>query len=317
MAGVNDNPFADPFQDPSVQTATKTNNVDEEFNPFSNQPQSNPQPSNAGVNPQNATVVNMNNDDVFRQQEDLRRREAELQRRQEELERRQTQAQGNARTHNWPPLPSFVPIEPCFYQDIDVEIPVHFQETVKTVYYAYLAYVLALVVNAIASLFYFLFANGGIGIFFLSLIQLGLFSPCAFLFWFRPVYKAFRDDSSFNFMIFFFVLFFHNIFCLVQTLGLSQYACGWTNAIGTFSDHPLVAVVMVLSALAFTGAFAGMTFSLLKVHRLYRGSDFSLDKARKEFSDGVMADKNVQAAASQAARAAAAHAASNVAQGRY
>lgn len=74
---------------------------------------------------------------------------------------------------------------------------------------------------------------------------------------------------------------------------------------------------MLISALAFTLAFAGMTFSLLKVHKLYRGSGFSLDKARKEFSDGVMADKNVQAAASQAARAAATQAATNVAQGRY
>lgn len=44
---------------------------------------------------------------------------------------------------------------------------------------------------------------------------------------------------------------------------------------------------MLLSALAFTAAFIGMVVSLLKVHRLYRGAGFTLDKARKEFSDSM------------------------------
>lgn len=145
----------------------------------------------------------MSSDELFRQQEELRKREADLQRRQQEFERRQQQT-GAGRTqnpHNWPPLPSFVPVEPCFYQDIDVEIPSQFQETVRLVYYTFLVYLLALTINAVASLFYFVFGGGDIGIFFLSLVQLILFAPCSFLFWFRPAYKAFRDDSSFNFMV--------------------------------------------------------------------------------------------------------------------
>lgn len=32
----------------------------------------------------------------------------------------------------------------------------------------------------------------------------------------------------------------------------------------------------------------------IKVHRLYRGGGFSIDKARQEFTNGVMADRNVQ-----------------------
>lgn len=78
-----------------------------------------------------------------------------------------------------------------FFQDIDVEIPVQFQETVRLVYYVYIVYVLALVANAIASLIYMI-TGGGIGIFFLAVIQLILFTPCSYLFWFRPVYKALR-----------------------------------------------------------------------------------------------------------------------------
>jgi hypothetical protein len=75
---------------------------------------------------------------------------------------------------------------------------------------------------------------------------------------------------------------------------------------------------MLLSAITFTVAFVGMVVCLLKVHRLYRGAGFTLDKARKEFSDskcfyfnflhlflGIMSDRNVQTAVNQAGRAAA------------
>ncbi|VIO96765.1 Uncharacterized protein BM_BM5035 [Brugia malayi] len=251
----------------------------------------------------------MSSDELFRRQEELERKAQELRRREQELERQQqtghNASTGNTRSHNWPPLPSFVPLEPCFYQDIEVEIPVQFQRTVTLVYYVFLSYVLALAINVVASFFYVIFGSGPIGILVLAIIQILLLSSCSFLFWFRPVYKAFRNDSSFNFMLFFLVLFFHSIFTLVQALGLSQYACGWINAINTFHHNIFASLIMTTSAIAFTVSFLGMVFALFRVHRFYRGAGFSLDKARKEFSDGVMADRNVQQAVSGAARAAA------------
>ncbi|GMR53768.1 hypothetical protein PMAYCL1PPCAC_23963 [Pristionchus mayeri] len=307
------NPFADPFRDPSVQNSAtvlndSSNRIDE-FNPFAAPAASNQQPA-SNATPSRGVM----SDELFRKQEELERKAEELRRREQELNRRGAENQnGTARPHNWPPLPTFIPIDPCFYQDIEVEIPAQFQSTVQLVYHAFLVYVLALFVNMVASLFYMIFASGGVGIFMLSVIELVIFSPCAFLFWFRPVYKAFRNDSSFNFMVFFFVLFIHCIFCFVQTLGFSSYAVGWVNTVETYSVSVPVALLMTVSAITFTTAFVGMILSLLKVHRLYRGGGFSMDKARQEFTNGVMADRNVQGAAAAAAGAALSQAASSAA----
>ncbi|VDM57046.1 unnamed protein product [Angiostrongylus costaricensis] len=265
-------------------------------------------------------------DQLFRKQEELERKSQELRQREEELNRRQQQQQsintgvsgsGSQRPHNWPPLPKFIPIEPCFYQDIEVEIPVQFQKTVTVVYYVFLMYVLALSVNVVASLFYMLFAGGPVGQLLLAIIQLCLFSTCAFLFWFRPVYKAFRNDSSFNFMVFFFVLFFHSFITFVQTLGVSTYACGWINTIETFGVSIPIALIMMVSALCFTAVLCGKVYALVRVHKLYRGSGFSIDKARQEFTNGIIADRNVRAAASAASTAAAGAAFQQASQGRF
>jgi hypothetical protein len=42
------------------------------------------------------------------------------------------------------------------------------------------------------ALFWFTGGVGGFGMFLLSLLQIVIFTPCSFLFWYRPLYKAFR-----------------------------------------------------------------------------------------------------------------------------
>lgn len=76
--------------------------------------------------------------------------------------------------------------------------------------------------NMIVGLLY-LFAGGDWGqTFALALFYFIIFTPASFLCWFRPVYKAFRDDSSFNFMVFFFVFFFQFLASVLYTLGIGS-----------------------------------------------------------------------------------------------
>lgn len=62
--------------------------------------------------------------------------------------------------------------------------------------------------------------ENGAGMFFFALFTMLLFIPLSFIFWFRPLYKAFRDDSSFSFMVFFFVFFCQIALAVVWALGV-------------------------------------------------------------------------------------------------
>lgn len=96
------------------------------------------------------------------------------------------------RSNNWPPLPKFCPVQPCFYQDINVDIPVEFQKIVKYLYYLWLAHASLLLTNLLIGLLY-IFVGGDVGqTFGLALVYCFIFTPASFLCWFRPAYKAFR-----------------------------------------------------------------------------------------------------------------------------
>merc|ERR1719318_2471122 len=250
------------------------------------------------------------NADFQRRQEELERKAAELARREEELKN----SPYNARVNNWPPLPSFMPYQPCFYQDINVDIPVEFQEMVKRLYYLWLFHAVLLLGNLFGGT---CFLFGGLdngSMFGLSLVYTFFFIPLSFLCWFRPAYKAFRSDSSFNFMVFFFIFFCQFCFSVVMALGIpGTGGSGIITAIVTFrggtrndgatgGDY-FIGFIVLLIALGFSAAALADFFMLTKIHGYYRVTGASLSKAQAEFTTNVLSNDGVRNAAASAAAA--------------
>ncbi|XP_066504330.1 secretory carrier membrane protein 2, like isoform X2 [Hoplias malabaricus] len=287
MSGFDSNPFVhpvdvNPFQDPSVTQVTTTGTEGlQEFNPFSARalddlsgptiPVSAPsQPAvlQPTVEPSPRAVAAAAQEELRKQQEELEKKAAELQRKEEELHNRDT---SRGKENNWPPLPKFLPIKPCFYQDFNEEIPVDYQKICKRMYYLWMYHCVTLFLNVLACMAYFI-ADAQFGVDFgLSILWFLLFSPGAFLCWYRPVYKAFS---------------------------------GWISSISMLGTSKAVAVFMMVVAGFFT-VNAVLAITLLKmVHSKYRRTGASFQKAQQEFSQGVVTNNTFQTAASSAAASA-------------
>lgn len=321
MSGFDEeNPFADPSVQNAVSASQKQQQNLDDYNPFANQQQP-PGPGggappvlntqNVDSNPPPPSYTATNQQQISsRDFEELKRRQEELEKRAQELERREAELRNtphNVRTNNWPPLPSFFPVQPCFYQDINVEIPVEFQKIVRYLYYIWIAHATLYTANVIIGLL-FLFCGGDAGeTFGLALVYWFLFTPAAYMCWFRPAYKAFRDDSSMYFMVFFFTFFFQFLLTVLYALGIgnmgsSGLILGFRHLTGG-GFTIFVGVLMVICGIGFTVAALADFYMLIKIHRMYRSTGASMAKAQAEFTSGVMKNESVRQAAADAASA--------------
>ena len=232
MSDFDANPFASPFSDSSVTQATTESQKPtlDDFNPFGGSSiatdtspavvvPSGPPPSfnNYGSGSLSAPPVAApkpppvipGHDELLQRQEELEKKAEELQRKERDL----TSGHYPVRESNWPPMPKCCPVGPCFYQNFDVDIPNEFRWTVRMLYYLWIFYAVILFNNIFVCLAIFIVDNNTAGAtevgpqFGLSMLWFILNVPLS-LCWYRPVYKAFRSDSSFNFFVFFFIMFF-------------------------------------------------------------------------------------------------------------
>ncbi|KAJ8000356.1 hypothetical protein DPEC_G00203970 [Dallia pectoralis] len=324
-----------PFQDPAVtQHSSNTEYATLDlYNPFDNKNGSQPPPYAAAspsapppfvpattppsrttpTEPRNygtsftpqQTAVNDTTAELLRKQDELEKKARELERRERELD---SHALGprTGRQNNWPPLPSFCPVGPCFFQDIDMEISQAFQRTVSIMYYYWMFTACTLAFNLISCLSNFCVdSTGGVGL-GLAILWVLLFTPCSFVCWYRPVYKAFRSDSSFNFFAFFFVFFIQVIIYVIMTIGVPGWGfSGWIVSLATLKTSIPVGVIMMLSAVLFTAQAVIGVVMLKRVHSLYRQTGASFVKAQAEFATGVMSNQAVRQAAANATTSAA------------
>ncbi|XP_063309664.1 secretory carrier-associated membrane protein 1 isoform X1 [Pelobates fuscus] len=339
MADFDNNPFVDPdlnnpFKDPSVTQVTR--NVPpalEEYNPFSDSktapppkvkmPTAAPSTQPAIMKPteespaynQIAKVHSFPQEhalaqaELLKRQEELERKAAELDRREREI---QSLNQSGGRKNNWPPLPSNLPVGPCFYQDFSVDIPIEFQKTVKIMYYLWMFHTVTLFVNVFGCLAWF-FVDSSRGVDFgLAILWFLLFTPCSFVCWYRPLYGAFRSDSSFRFFVFFFVYICQFAVHVLQAAGFQGWGnCGWISALTGLNKNIPIGIMMIIIAALFTASAVISLVMFKKVHGLYRTTGASFEKAQQEFATGVMSNKTVQTAAANAATSAASSAAQN------
>uniref|UniRef100_A0A1A8HAW5 Secretory carrier-associated membrane protein n=1 Tax=Nothobranchius korthausae TaxID=1143690 RepID=A0A1A8HAW5_9TELE len=327
MSDFDSNPFSDsdnPFQDPSVQHVRQSIPAGlEEYNPFTDA-----KPPSAGmaartagptVGTQPAIMKPTEEPPAYSQLQsqeppqaaaELLKRQEELERKAAELDRREREMQSlsatGGRKNNWPPLPERFPVGPCFYHDITVDIPVEFQKTVKIMYYLWMLHSGTLLANLVGCLAWFCVdPTRGVD-FGLSLLWLLLFTPCSFVCWYRPLYGAFRNDSSFRFFVFFFVYICQFGIYVIQCIGIAGWgASGWISALTCLNTSIPVGILMILVAALFTSLAVLSLIMFKKVHSMYRTTGASFEKAQQEFATGVMSNKTVQTAAANAASSAA------------
>lgn len=248
----------------------------------------------------------------FTQPEDpeLAKRESEIARKEQELQAREKNLERLGpivRENNFPPFPSCCPspIKPCFYININVEVPPPERWKMWTLLVLMIFTWVMLVLNVFVSIVGAAVANDNdrnqylttMGV---SILYLVLFVPGTLFCWFLPVYHAYRRDSSLAYMWFFFVMLFQILSYVLNGVGVPNLgACGFFNGarlFGSKENQKAAGSMFVIMGLLWIVAAPVAVLLLILVHRYYRHSGGSLNKATEEAVSGAAQNKAVRGA---------------------
>ncbi|MEE6458510.1 hypothetical protein FKM82_000315 [Ascaphus truei] len=229
--------------------------------------------------------------ELLKRQEELEKKAAELDRREREM---QSLNQSGGRKNNWPPLPGNFPVGPCFYQDFSVDIPVEFQKTVKIMYNLWMFHTVTLFVNIFGCLAWFCLDAGRGVDFGLAILWFLLFTPCSFVCWYRPLYGAFRSDSSFRFFVFFFVYICQFAVHVLQAAGFQGWGnCGWISALTGLNKSTPVGIMMIMIAALFTASAVISLVMFKKGYMVSFCSSTELTRQTQQFPQTTLYQKAI------------------------
>ncbi|GAB2234650.1 hypothetical protein Droror1_Dr00003909 [Drosera rotundifolia] len=228
--------------------------------------------------------------DFSKKEKELQAKEAELKRREEELKRREEailRAGIVIEGKNWPPF------FPLIHHDIPNDIPLHLQRLQYVAFATYLGLVACLVWNVVAVTTAW-FKGEGVKLFLLAIIYFISGVPGAYVFWYRPLYRAMRTDSALKFGMFFLLYVVHIGFCILASLAPpiifeGKSLTGILSAIDVLTDNVLVGVFYLIGFGMFCLETLLSIWVIEQVYMYFRGSGKAAEMKKEAARQTMMA----------------------------
>lgn len=252
------------------------------------------------------------------QDEEILRKESEIAQRERELAAREARLAriADPRPNNFPPLPKRCPVKPCFYHNIKEEIPASEQWVMRAVLVMWLVYFILLALNSTVLFLTLILMKEPAFVttfgtsFGISLVYFFLCPGLSLLAWYMPLYRAYRKDSSLFFMWFMFIFVIQGIGFIINAAGfINLGSCGWwlgslaiQNSDKTDSPPFIQAMGAMMVIMGFLWVALAIFDGLIvfRVHRYYRASGGTLQRAQEEALRTAASSKTVRSAARQA-----------------